>query len=100
HCFRDSVIATCNKLKMSPSIVFESSQFATILTMVSAGIGVSAVPTMAVQPQPESKFIPISGKHKTRIIGNVTSRHHYQSRAQRLLMKHMQNACAEPGRAA
>ena len=100
HCFRDSVIAACNKLKMSPSIVFESGQFATILAMVSAGMGVSAVPAMAVQPQPGCRFIPVSGKHSTRVVGIVTSRHHYQSRAQRLLMKHMRDACVEPGRAA
>ena len=100
HCFRDSVIAACNKLKMSPSIVFESGQFATILAMVSAGMGVSAVPAMALQPQPGCKFIPISGKHRTRIVGIVTSRHHYQSRAQRLLMKHMRDACGDPARAA
>ena len=95
HCFRDSVIAACHKLKMSPSIVFESGQFATIMAMVSAGMGVSAVPAMAVQPRPGCKFVPISGKHSTRKIGIVTSRHHYQSRAQRLLMKHMRNASRE-----
>src|SRR5215467_256090 len=89
HCFRDSVIAACNKVKMSPSIVFESGQFATILAMVSAGMGVSAVPAMAIQAQAGCKFIPISGRHSTRTVGIVTSRHHYQSRAQRLLMKHM-----------
>ncbi|HTD22988.1 MAG TPA: LysR substrate-binding domain-containing protein [Terriglobales bacterium] len=99
HCFRDSLIAACQKLRMSPSIVFESGQFASILAMVSAGMGVSAVPAMAVQPQPGCKFIPISGKHSTRTVGIVTSRHHYQSSAQRLLMKHMRDACAEPGRA-
>lgn len=100
HCFRDSLIAACQKAKMSPSIVFESGQFATILAMVSAGMGVSAVPAMAVQPEPGCKFIPISGKHSTRIVGIVTARHHYQSRAQRLLMKLMEDACREPGRAA
>jgi LysR family transcriptional regulator, hydrogen peroxide-inducible genes activator len=100
HCFRDSLIAACHKLKMSPSIVFESGQFATILAMVSAGMGVSAVPAMAVQPQPGCKFIPISGKHSTRTVGIVTSRHHYESRAQRLLTEHMREVCAELGRAA
>jgi LysR family transcriptional regulator, hydrogen peroxide-inducible genes activator len=99
HCFRDSLIAACHKLRMSPSIVFESGQFATILAMVAAGMGVSAVPAMAVQPQPGCKFIPISGKHSTRIVAVVTSRHHYQSRAQRLLMKQMRDACGEPGHA-
>jgi LysR family hydrogen peroxide-inducible transcriptional activator len=100
HCFRDSLIAACHKLKMTPSIVFESGQFATILGMVSAGMGVSAVPAMAVQPQPGCRFIPISGKHNTRIVGIVTSRHHYQSRAQRLLTKQMRDVCGQPGRAA
>jgi LysR family transcriptional regulator, hydrogen peroxide-inducible genes activator len=99
HCFRDSLIAACHKLRMSPSIVFESGQFATIMAMVSAGMGVSAVPAMAVQPRPGCKFIPISGKHSTRKVGIVTSRHHYQSRAQRLLMKHMRDASRKPGRA-
>ncbi len=100
HCFRDSLIAACNKSKMSPSVVFESGQFATILAMVSAGMGVSAVPAMAVQPQPGCKFIPISGKHSTRTVGFVTSRHHYQSRAQRLLMKQMRDASRQPRRGA
>jgi len=95
HCFRDSLIAACHKLKMSPSIVFESGQFATILAMVSAGMGVSAVPAMAVQPQPGCKFVPIAGKHSTRTVGLITSPHHYQSRAQQLLMKEMQDACRE-----
>ncbi len=99
HCFRDGLIAACRKVKMTPNIVFESGQFATILAMVSAGMGVSAVPAMAVQPHPGCKFIPISGKHSTRVVGIVTSRHHYQSRAQRLLMKQMRDTCGEPARA-
>jgi LysR family hydrogen peroxide-inducible transcriptional activator len=95
HCFRDSLIAACNKATMSPNVVFESGQFATILAMVSAGMGVSAVPAMAVQPQPGCKFVPISGKHSTRTVAIVTSRHHYQSRAQRLLMQQMRDVCAD-----
>lgn len=95
HCFRDSLIAACHKSKMTPSMVFESGQFATILAMVSAGMGVSAVPAMAVQPQPGCKFIPISGKHSTRKVGIISSRHHYQSHAQRLLMKQMRDACGQ-----
>jgi LysR family hydrogen peroxide-inducible transcriptional activator len=95
HCFRDSLIAACHKSKVSPSVVFESGQFATILAMVSAGMGVSAVPAMAVQPQAGCTFIPISGKHSTRKVGIITSRNHYQSRAQRLLMKQMRDACQE-----
>jgi LysR family hydrogen peroxide-inducible transcriptional activator len=86
HCFRDSVIGGCKELRMSPNIVFESGQFATILAMVSAGMGVSAVPAMAVKPHPGCKFIPISDKHSTRTVGIVTARHHHKTRAQQLLM--------------
>jgi LysR family hydrogen peroxide-inducible transcriptional activator len=92
HCFRDSLIAACDKAKISPSVVFESGQFATILAMVAAGMGVSAVPAMAVQPHAGCKFVPISGRHSSRKVGIVTSRHHYQSRAQRLLIKQMRDA--------
>ena len=99
HCFRDNLITACQKSRMSPSVVFESGQFATILAMVSAGLGVSAVPAMAVQPHPGCRFIPISGKHSTRVVGLVTSRYHYQSRVQRLLIKQMRDACREPARA-
>jgi LysR family hydrogen peroxide-inducible transcriptional activator len=100
HCFRDGLISACHESGMSPSVVFESGQFATIMAMVSAGMGVSAVPAMAVQPYPGCKFVAISGKHSTRRVGIVTSRHHYQSRAQRLLMKHMREACGKTRRGA
>lgn len=93
HCFRDSLIAACDKARISPSVVFEGGQFATILAMVSAGMGVSAVPAMAAKPQPGCKFVPISGRHSTRKVGMITSRHHYQSRAQRLFMQQMRDVC-------
>jgi len=93
HCFRDSLIAACRQSRMKPSVVFESGQFATILAMVSAGMGVSAVPAMAVQPSPGCKFVPITGKHSKRKVGIVTLRHHYDARAQRVLTKHMIEAC-------
>jgi LysR family transcriptional regulator, hydrogen peroxide-inducible genes activator len=93
HCFRDSLIAACNKAKMSPNVAFESGQFATILAMVAEGMGVSAVPAMAVHKYAGCKFVPITGKHSIRKIAMVTSRHHYQSRAQRLLMQQVRDAC-------
>ena len=93
HCFRDSLIAACRKSKMSPKVIFESGQFATILAMVSAGMGVSAVPAMAAQPHPGCAFVPISGKHSMRKVAVVALKHHYQTRAQQLLMKQMVDVC-------
>jgi hypothetical protein len=49
---------------------------------------------MAVQPHPGCRFIPISGRHSTRNVGVVTLRHHYKTRAQRLLMKQIVDACS------
>lgn len=100
HCFRDSLIGACSQLRMSPNIVFESGQFSTILAMVSAGMGVSAVPAMAVEPRAGCTYVPISDEHSTRTIGLITSRHHHMSRAQRLLMSQVRTALkAAPGRA-
>jgi LysR family hydrogen peroxide-inducible transcriptional activator len=96
HCFRDSLIAACRQSKVKPAVAFESGQFATILAMVASGMGVSAVPAMAVQPQPGCRFIPITGKRSTRKVGIVTLRHHYAARAQRIFMNQMLHTCGAP----
>jgi LysR family hydrogen peroxide-inducible transcriptional activator len=89
HCFRDNLIAACRESRTRPSIAFESGQFSTILAMVSAGAGVSAVPAMAVQPTPGCKFVPIKGKRSMRTIGLVRLRHHFATRAQQALANHI-----------
>ncbi len=99
HCFRDGLIAACSKVRMSPNVIFESGQFATILAMVCAGMGVSAVPAMAVKPQEGCQFVPITGKHSNRKVGIVTARNHYQSHAQRLLMQQIRKAATSKRRA-
>lgn len=89
HCFRDNLIAACRESRTQPSVAFESGQFSTILAMVSAGMGVSAVPAMAVQPVPNCRFIPIMGKRSMRTIGIVRLRHHFETRAQQALVNHI-----------
>jgi len=93
HCFRDSVIAACRESRMRPNVVFESGQFATILAMVSAGMGVSAVPAMAVQRQPGCRFVRILNKRSVRKIGLIRSRYHFETRAQRVFLAHVAEAC-------
>jgi LysR family hydrogen peroxide-inducible transcriptional activator len=87
------VIVACRQSKVEPAIAFESGQFATILAMVSAGMGVSAVPAMAVQPQPGCRFVPIAGKRNTRKVGIIRLRHHFETRAQRVLVEDMRETC-------
>jgi LysR family hydrogen peroxide-inducible transcriptional activator len=86
HCFRESTLAVCRKSKVAPNVVFESGQFATILGLVSAGIGVSAVPEMAVQPAPGCKFVPLANSSAARRIGAVVVSRHFQSKAERLFL--------------
>ncbi|MGH7080346.1 MAG: LysR family transcriptional regulator [Acetobacteraceae bacterium] len=89
HCFRDTVIAACRTAKVRPNVVFESGQFATILAMVGAGLGVSAVPAMAAQPAPGCRFVPIEGRQSVRRVGIIKLAHHYESRAERAFVAHV-----------
>ena len=89
HCFRDSTIAACRKAKVEPNVVFESGQFATILAMVSSGVGVSAVPAMAVQPVKGCRYVRIANERTSRRIGAVMLRRHYETRAQRVFLDHL-----------
>lgn len=89
HCFRDTMIAACRSAHVKPNVVFESGQFATILAMVAAGMGVSAVPEMAVQPVPGCRFVPIEGRQSVRRIGIIRMRRHYESCAQRTFLGHV-----------
>lgn len=92
HCFRDHLIAACRESRTRPNVAFESGQFSTILAMVSAGLGVSAVPAMAVQPIAGCKFVPITGKRSMRAIGLARMRHHFATRAQQALAGHILEA--------
>jgi LysR family hydrogen peroxide-inducible transcriptional activator len=94
HCFRDSVIAACRESRVRPNVVFESGQFATILALVSAGMGVTAVPAMAVQRPAGCRFIRLAGKHSTRRIGVIRLRNRFQTRAQRTFLEHLTETCA------
>jgi LysR family hydrogen peroxide-inducible transcriptional activator len=89
HCFRDSTIAACRKSRVTPNVVFESGQFATILAMVSAGAGVSAVPEMAIQPVEGCSYVRILSERGSRRIGAIMMRQHFETRAQRVFLDHL-----------
>lgn len=92
HCFRESTLSLCRQSKIVPNVVFESGQFATILGLVSAGIGISAVPQMAVQPVSGCKFVPIANGNAGRRIGVVILSRHFQSKAERLFLDVLKQA--------
>ncbi len=89
HCFRDTAIAACKRVKVTPNVVFESGHFSTILGMVAAGMGISIVPEMAVEQRHGCKFIPIEDERAVRRIGVVRLQSHFRSRPQREFLEHL-----------
>ena len=89
HCFRDTAISACLRARIAPNVVFESGQFATILGMVAAGIGVSVVPEMAIQPVQGCRFIPLKDERAFRKIGLVRLKNHFQTRAERTFVEYL-----------
>lgn len=78
---------------MRPNVVFESGQFSTILAMVAAGMGVSAVPAMAAKPVAGCRFVRIAGRGSRRKIGVIRLRNRFETRAQRAFIQHAWEAC-------
>jgi LysR family hydrogen peroxide-inducible transcriptional activator len=74
HCFRENALAACDRARLHPQIVFESGQFSSLLSMVSAGMGVSIVPEMAIDKKSDCAYIRIADGHATRTIGAVRLR--------------------------
>jgi len=89
HCFRENALDACRQSRINPNVVFESGQFATILAMVSSGMGVSVVPQMAVRDTPGCRFIKIADKGSLRRIGVARLKYRYLTRAQLALLEHL-----------
>ena len=68
HCFRDLSLSICGSARVNPSIAFESGQFSSVLGMVGAGIGLSLVPQMAVEPAASCRFIRLRDANAVRTI--------------------------------
>jgi len=92
HCFRDTAVAACDRARVDPRIVFESGQFSSILSMVSAGIGVSIVPEMAVEKKAGCRFVRIADGEAARTIGAVVLRGRSLTRLQRAFLAHLRAA--------
>ena len=92
HCFRDNAIAACRRARMQPNVVFESGQFATILAMISAGMGISLVPAMAVEARRGCKFVPVVDTAAHRKIGIVRLKQHFSTRVERAFLEHLRQS--------
>ena len=74
HCFRDQALSFCNVPSGQPREMLDASSLSTLVQMVSAGIGVTLIPQMAVSV--ETRMRPVSvarfaGEQPKRTIGMI-----------------------------
>lgn len=60
HCFRDQALSFCHVGSAQPREVMEGSSLSTLVQMVSAGIGITLIPEMAVSMETRSARVSIS----------------------------------------
>jgi LysR family hydrogen peroxide-inducible transcriptional activator len=68
HCFREISLAACRRAHLDPRIAFESNQISSLLGMVAAGVGISLVPEMAIDPAAGCRYVRISDQKAVRTI--------------------------------
>jgi LysR family hydrogen peroxide-inducible transcriptional activator len=92
HCFRDTAVAACDRARLHPQIVFESGQFSSLLSMVGAGMGVSIVPEMAIEPKSQCRYVRIADEQAFRTIGAVVLRGRSLTRAHQSFLSLLRSA--------
>jgi LysR family hydrogen peroxide-inducible transcriptional activator len=89
HCFHDIAVAACQRARINPRVAFESGQFSSLLGMVSAGVGVSIVPAMAVDEASDRTFVRIADQRAFRTVVAVVLRGRSLNRVQRAFLTHL-----------
>lgn len=59
HCFRDQALSFCAMQGARPREILEGSSLSTLVQMVSAGIGVTLIPQMAVSVETRSALVSL-----------------------------------------
>jgi len=60
HCFRDQALSFCNMRAAPPRELLDCSSLSTLVQMVSAGIGVTLIPEMAVAVETRSASVSVA----------------------------------------
>jgi LysR family hydrogen peroxide-inducible transcriptional activator len=74
HCFREQALSFCNMQSSPPREVLDASSLSTLVQMVSAGIGVTLIPEMAVAVETRSASVSVArfkNPQPSRTIGMV-----------------------------
>jgi LysR family hydrogen peroxide-inducible transcriptional activator len=60
HCFRDQALSFCKMQSSPPREILDASSLSTLVQMVSAGIGVTLIPEMAVAVETRSASVSVA----------------------------------------
>ena len=60
HCFREQALSFCNRQSSLPREVLDASSLSTLVQMVSAGMGVTLIPEMAVTVETRSAAVSVA----------------------------------------
>jgi LysR family transcriptional regulator, hydrogen peroxide-inducible genes activator len=60
HCFRDQALSFCNMQSSLPREALDASSLSTLIQMVSAGMGVTLIPEMAVAVETRSASVSVA----------------------------------------
>jgi LysR family hydrogen peroxide-inducible transcriptional activator len=74
HCFRDQALSFCNTRSSQPAQTLDASSLSTLVQMVSAGMGVTLIPEMAVAVETRSASVSVArfkNPQPSRTIGMV-----------------------------
>jgi LysR family hydrogen peroxide-inducible transcriptional activator len=74
HCFRDQALSFCHMQSSPPRELLDASSLSTLVQMVSAGIGVTLIPEMAVAVETRSASVSVArfkNPQPSRTIGMV-----------------------------
>jgi LysR family hydrogen peroxide-inducible transcriptional activator len=77
HCFRDQALSFCNIRPALPRESLDGSSLSTLVQMVSAGIGVTLIPEMAIAVETRSAPVvtaKLAAPEPTRMIGMIWRR--------------------------
>ena len=74
HCFRDQALSFCNVPSAQPREMLDASSLSTLVQMVSAGIGITLIPQMAVPVETRMRSVSVvrfAGEQPSRLIGMI-----------------------------
>lgn len=98
HCLADQALEFCHtRAGFAPQVSCRSAQVATLLALVAAGMGISIVPAMAVEPHSGVIYRPLAPIPPTRQIGFVFRADRYRSNAAKALVEMAQSEMVGQG---